>query len=194
MGKIPAQHSGAESDIHYSKAAETDEDAKKLYDKARTNLLSVNKWKDLAGKLSAAFLLTDHRGVAVNRFPLNGDYIRIHLPGSPHNEFDWVHIERVEEEQPATHRKRIMIQVRPSDAPKEHEETEHFFSRQATSNFFVERNGNKITAAVIGRNELPNLHRKGLLSKIRNLLISLPALAGANTPQWKSLTKGIIEK
>jgi hypothetical protein len=194
MGKIPAQHSGAKSDIHFSTTAETDEEAKKLYDKARNNLLSINKWKELAGKLSAAFLLTDNRGAAADRFPLNGDYIRIHLPGSPSGEFDWVRIERVEEEQPATHRKRIMIQVRPSDAPKQHEETEHFFSKQATSNFIVERNGNRITAAVAGRNELPNLHRKGLLSKIRNLLISLPALAGANTPQWKSLTKGIIEK
>jgi hypothetical protein len=194
MGKIPAQHSGAASDIHYSKETETEEEAKKLYDRARNNLLSINKWEQFAGKLSAAFLLTDHRGLAVDRFPLNGDYIRIHIPGSPANKFDWVRIERVEEERPATQRNRIMIQVRPSDAPLEHEETEHFFSKQATSNFYVEKNGNKITAAVVGRNELPNLHRKGLLAKIRNLLISLPALAGANTPQWKSLTKGIVEK
>jgi hypothetical protein len=194
MGKIPAQHSGAASDIHYSKETETEEEAKKLYDRARNNLLSINKWEQFAGKLSAAFLLTDHRGLAVDRFPLNGDYIRIHIPGSPANKFDWVRIERVEEERPATQRNRIMIQVRPSDAPLEHVETEHFFSKQATSNFYVEKNGNKITAAVVGRNELPNLHQKGLLAKIRNLLISLPALAGANTPQWKSLTKGIVEK
>lgn len=194
MGKIPAQHSGAKSDIHYSKATGTEEEAKKLYEKARNNLLSINKWKQLSGKLSAAFLLTDHRGAATDRFPLNGDYIRIHLPGSPSDEFDWVRIERVEEEQPATHRKRIMMQVRPSDAPRQHEETEHFFSQKATSNFIVEKNANRVTATVAGRNELPNLNRKGLLSKIRNLLISLPAIAGANTPQWKGLTKGIVEK
>jgi hypothetical protein len=194
MGKIAAQRSGGKSDIHYSKAADTDEEAKKLYEKARNNLLSINKWKQLSGKLSAAFLLTDHRGAAADRFPLNGDYIRIHLPGSPSGEFDWVRIERVEEEQPATHRKRIMIRVRPSDAPQEHEETEHFFSKEATSNFIVEKNANKITATVAGRNELPNLHRKGLFSKIRNLVISLLAIAGANAPQWKNLTKGIVEK
>jgi hypothetical protein len=87
------------------------------------------------------------------------------------------------------------MRVRPSDPPRQKEETEHFFSKDATSSFIVERKGNVVTAYVRGRNELPNTEEpESFLKKIRNAAIALAAMAGLNTPQWKGLAKGIIDK
>ena len=88
----------------------------------------------------------------------------------------------------------IMMRVRPSDPPRQQEETEHFFSKEATSSFIVERTGRKVQASVRGRNELPNLETPGLFNKIRNIFIGLGAMLGLNYPQWKGLVRGLLTK
>lgn len=192
--KIPEQHKGASSDIIESVNCESSEAAASLYTRARKNLFDINNWHKLAGKLSATFHLTDPSGREADRLPLQGDYIKIHLPTSGDDKFDWVRIEEIEEEKSDEYSSRVKISVRPSDPPAPQQETEHFFTDEATSNFFVERKGRVVTAMVLGRNELPNTDTPGVLNKIRNTVIAVAAMAGLNTPQWKALAKGILEE
>jgi hypothetical protein len=195
MPQVPAQRKGAQSDIKYSKKISTREEAEKIFEKARKNLLNINEWHLIAGKLSARFYLTDPYGKNVQRLPLHGDFIKIHLPSSAEDKFDWVRIESIEDKKISENLQVISMLVRPSDPPRQKEETEHFFSKDATSSFIVERKGNVVTAYVRGRNELPNTDEpESILKKIRNAAIALAAMAGLNTPQWKGLAKGIINE
>lgn len=191
---VPPQKTGAKSDIKYSIRTYGEKEGLELYEKARKNLLDINNWQQLAGKLSAEFKLTDPFGNLVQRLPLQGDYIRIHLPTSAEDKFDWVRIEAIEEQKYQNNLNWIMIRVRPSDPPRQQEETEHFFSKEATSSFVVERTGRKVEASVKGRNELPNIKTSGLISKIRNLFIGFGAMMGLNYPQWRGLVKGVLTK
>ena len=77
---IPRQAHGAKSDITYSMRAFGEKEGDELYEKARKNLLDINRWHKLSGKLSARFFLTDEFGKETSRLPLLGDYIKIHLP------------------------------------------------------------------------------------------------------------------
>lgn len=192
--KVPEQHNGAKSDVRHTRDVVSNDEAAMLYLRARKNILDINNWQNIAGKLSASFSLTDPSGAEVSRLPLAGDYIKIHLPTSRREKFDWVRIEKVSEEHPDDYTSRIQIQVRPSEPPTPQQETEHFFSKEATSSFFVERKGKRLSAEVRGRNELPNLQAPGLLNKVRNAFIALGAMAGLNTPQWAALVKGVLEK
>jgi hypothetical protein len=191
---VPPQLQGAKSDIRYSIRTSGEEDGLQLYEKARQNLLDINRWQQLAGRFSAAFYLTDPVGKHVQRLPLQGDYIKIHLPANADDKFDWVRIEAIEEQKLHAHFNWIVIRVRPSDPPKQQEETEHFFSKEATSSFCVERVGRKVEASVHGRNELPNVEVPGFMNKLRNIVIALGAMTGLNYPQWKALVRGIVRK
>lgn len=191
---VPRQHKGARSDIKYIIRTFGESEGLHLYERARKNLLNINRWQELAGKFSASFRLTDPFGKLVDRLPLQGDFIRIHLPTSAEDKFDWVRIEAIEEQKFHDNLNFIMIRVRPSDPPRKEEETEHFFSQEATSSFLVQRTGRKVEASVKGRNELPNVETPGWINKIRNLFIGLGAMMGLNYPQWKGLVRGILTK
>lgn len=192
--KIPEQEKGASSDVIHTVNCESSDEATMLYLRARKNLFDINRWHERAGKLSARFYLTDESGNSIDRPPLQGDYIKIHLPPSAADKFDWVRIEEIEEEKPDDYSSRVKISVRPADPPAPQQETEHFFSDEATSNFFVERKGRSVTAMVRGRNELPNTEAPGVVNKIRNVVVAVAAMAGLNVPQWKALVKGILEE
>jgi hypothetical protein len=190
---VPTQKKGGKSDITYSVRTLNEQAGLALYEKARKNLLDINNWKQLAGKLSADFSLTDPFGTLVQRLPLQGDFIRIHLPTSANDKFDWVRIEAIEV-QNRGNLNFIGMRVRPSDPPKQKEETEHFFSKEATSSFIVERTGRKVKASVRGRNELPNVKSGSLIDRIRNIFIGIGAMMGMNYPQWKGLVRGVLRK
>lgn len=192
--KVPTQQEGASSDIHHEVEASNEQEAKEWYIMARNKLCHINQWKSYAGELSASFTLTDANGHQVERHPAQGDYIKIHLPTSSEDKFEWVRIEKVNEEHSGNEVSMMEVQVRPSQPPNQPGETEHFFSKESTSSFFVERNGKKIAAYVRGRNELPNLETPGVFNKIRNAIIAIVAMTGLNAPQWKALVKGLLEK
>ena len=194
---VPAQQKGAESFTRSVIRCATTEVASIRFEMARVRLLNINKWKVIAGG-GAAFQLTDQAGIEVNRKPVEGDYIRINIPGVPATRTgsgtEWVKIERIAEEKAAGSRS-VSITVKPSDCPITHETaTAHFFSRDASSTFRVEQAGKKVFAMVIGKNELPNTGTGRFLEKLRNLVVGLAAMAGLNKPQWKKLVTGILEQ
>jgi len=190
---IPKQYQGAQSDNNFTIKSNTAAHAKTLYCRAKENLLQVNKWGKIAGGLSAKFQLTNNHGDSLYRQARVDDYIKIKLPAAGRN-YDWVQIEAIQETGEGDHQK-ILIRVRPTTDPQSIENnTAHFLTNDATSSFIVERKHERVTASVIGRNELPNTQVDSLLYKIRNAIVGLLVMLGLNTPQWKALAKGFLTK
>jgi hypothetical protein len=196
---LPPQEEGAEKNIETKENLKSIEEAKELFTVARTRLLDVNQWDKICGKLSAVFKLTDNKGNEIQGNPEVGNYFKIDIPGpgtaSGHG-YDWVRVEAIEEKQDEQNNEEsILIRVRPADNPSTNDNNiAHFFSDKATSNFVVSRKENSVTAAVYGRNEVPNTSTNKPLDKTRNAIVGSTAVAGLSNPQWKSLANGVLGK
>ena len=192
---IPENYKGAQSATTYTVKVKDSAGADWLFEKAKRNLLDVNRWHQLAGPATASFKVIDENNRETNELAKEGNYLRINIPvvpkaGAGHG-FDWVRVEKIEELREAGYRF-ICMRVRPSRPPFEKKEIAHFFSPYATSTFCIERIGRKVKAAVYGRNEKPNTMVHDFFVKLRNMLIAFGAMIGFNKPQWKSLVKGWI--
>jgi hypothetical protein len=195
---IPTQRSGAESNTEETITLSGKEQAKQFYETAKQRLLDVNNWEVLCGAGSANFQLTDMAGNDVQRTVQPDDHFKIDIPGPGSltgEGYDWVKIENVEEQPLKNDEAAVIIRVRPATNPKGGgNDVAHFFSDDATSNFVVKLSGNTVTAAVYGRNELPNTKAENPVDKARNTMVALSAVAGVSKLQWKSLVKGLIKQ
>ena len=195
-GLIPSQQEGAQSETVSSKDCIDKNNCDHLFEVVRQRLFSVNNWHDYAGKLTAVFQLTDTNGTEVNRLIDKGDHFRINIPapGSQAGEgYDWVKVEEITEGEDQGN-KFAAIRVRPASDPcNDNSDVAHFFSEQATSSFVVKQEGNKLIAAVYGRNEKPNTDVEKLIDKTRNALIATGAISGFSKLQWKSLVEGLLD-
>ncbi len=194
---IPENNSGASSDNIHDVTTSSIADAIALFKAAKQKLLDVNNWHQLCGNSSAVFQLTDEKGNPVHRSARLGDHFQIDIPG-PGNATgegkDWVQIEAIEHSSEGD-KEVIAIRVRPTDNPlNAKKDVAHFFTDEASSTFSVTREGNKIIAAVNGRNEKPNTKADKLIDKVRNTVVAAGAIIGFNKPQWKSLVKGLLEE
>lgn len=195
---VPQQKEGTKKDIDHTVTAADENEARKLFIIARNRLVDVNHWKNFSGPASATFRLTDQSGNEVMRNVENGDLLKIDLPAPGPAEgkgYDWVKVEAVEESaDPNGEKESIAIRVRPTPSPlTKGNETAHFFNDKATSSFIIERNGKHVTAAVYGRNEVPNTETNNIIDKVRNAIVGSTAILGFSNVQWKSLIKGLIE-
>ncbi|MDB5192018.1 MAG: hypothetical protein JWQ96_1581 [Segetibacter sp.] len=197
---VPEQNQGAKKDIEASENLSTIEEARKLYNEARSRLLNVNEWGTICGGASATFKLIDKEGNEVNREAQVSDYFKIDLPGpgtKAGEGFDWVQVESIEETGAGpTSDESITMRVRPSQDPVNNKDNSiaHFLTDEATSNFVVLRKDTTVTAAVLGRNETPNTKAETILDKARNAMVALGAIAGVANLQWNSLVKGVLGK
>lgn len=199
---IPEQQSGAKTDNEYTVTTTSDDEAKVLFEVVKGRLQDVNQWHTRCGAASAVFRLTDGNGNEVNRTVQLGDHFKISIPApdvvkktNAGEGNDWVVVEAIEDKSNNTEKtESFAIRVRPTENPNVPDaEVAHFFKDDATSSFGVERNRNKVTTHVHGRNEKPNTTSDSLLDKARNALVALGAMAGLSNPQWKSLVKGLLE-
>ncbi|HEV7620967.1 MAG TPA: hypothetical protein VGO09_04505 [Flavisolibacter sp.] len=197
---LPEKEEGVQKDIEEKEEVATIEEAKQLFNEAKGRLLDVNKWDKICGEGSAKFTLTDESGHEVQSIPEVGYYFKIDIPGPGTKEgdgFDWVRVEAIEEDRDIKEDYQyIIMRVRPSAKPdSDKKDVAHFFSGKSTSNFLVYRESKIVTAAVLGRNEVPNTKENtSLLDKIRNALVGIGAAAGFSNPQWKKLVKGLLGK
>ena len=195
-GLIPSQQVGSQSETASSKDCSDKNECDHLYEVVKQRLFSVNNWHDLAGKLTAVFQLTDENGVEVNRLVQKGDHFRIEIPapGSQTGDgYDWVRVEEITEEQEQGN-KFAAMRVRPAPNPgNDNKDVAHFFTDQATSSFVVKQEGNKLIAAVYGRNEKPNTEAEKVIDKTRNALVASGAVSGFSKLQWKSLVEGLLD-
>lgn len=194
--KIAEQQEGVQKNIESTVEVASDNEAVKLYNELKKRLLDINSWDKICGKPSAVFKLTDGEGETIHASPSIGNYIKIDIPGPgtiAGKGYDWVHVERLEEQNVGHEEVVFMMTVRPSNNPiSKDDNVAHFFSDKATSNFVVSRKGNRITAAVYGRNEKPNIETTNLIDKARNAVVGTTASAGLSDPQWKALVDGIL--
>ncbi len=196
---LPPQEEGAGTNIEATEELKRIEEARELFTAAKKRLLNVNQWDKVCGKMSAVFKLTDEKGNEIEGPPKVGNHFKIDIPGpgtASGDGYDWVRVEAVEENQDdKDDTESILIRVRPADNPTNNDNNvAHFFSGKATSNFVVSREKNTVTAAVYGRNEVPNTSTDKPLDKTRNAVVGTTAIAGFSNPQWKSLANGILGK
>lgn len=195
---VPEKEEGAQKDIVATEETETVEAAIDLFESSKKRLLDVNNWDKIAGKGSAIFTLTDEKGKEAEGSPKVGNYFKIKVPAPKtkvSEEYDWVQVEAINENKDSD-KEYLLITVRPSKNPlSKDNDVAHFFSDKSTSSFLILREKKVVTAAVLGRNEIPNTTSShSWLDKIRNAIVGTGAIAGLSYPQWKGLAKGLLGK
>lgn len=195
---IPEQQKGNQLDTQHEVTLNSREEAEKLFEAAKKRLLNVSHWGEIANGVSADFDLTDSSGQEVDRPAQQGDRFKINIPAPASDSGsgnDWVEVEAIQDEtDPEADVQVVSIRVRPSSNPqKPNDNTAHFFHEDATSTFVVKRKGQTVSAAVHGRNEVPNMEADGVWDTIRHALVALGAILGFSNHQWKNLVQGLIE-
>ena len=195
--QIPEQRQGGQMDTTAKAVFPSVLSAKEFYEIAKTRLLSVSDWAEICKVPVSVFTLTDTAGNEVKRQAMEGDYLKIDIPGPGTNAgdgYDWVRIEKITEETDGN-QSLVSLQARPAVNPLAHEtEIAHFFKNVATSTFQVRQIGNEVYAEEHGRNEVPNTDSDSITDNLRNRLVGWTAKIGFSYPQWKSLVKGLVEK
>jgi len=195
---IPRQQTGSQSDITHTRRFKTFAATAHKFSQAKEKLLNVFDWDQVCGNNKNVFTLTDENGIPVHRPVQKGDHFRIDIPGPGTvggDGYDWVRVEEIDTyTDPSNYVESCAIRVRPALNPTEdNENTSHFFKEAATSTFRVSRRGTKITAAVHGRNEMPNTRQDHLIDTVRNTLVAVMAIMGLSGTQWKKLVNGLLE-
>lgn len=99
--EIPLQQQGGQLDTSAKAVFQSDIEAKAFYQVAKQRLLSVSDWAGICKVPISVFTLTNADGTPVNRKAMEGDYIKIDIPGPGTHAgdgFDWVRIEKISEE------------------------------------------------------------------------------------------------
>ena len=166
--------------------------ARQAFEEAKQKLFDVNKWSALPG-INSTFELHDQAGNKIDAtVTAPGNYIRIELPGpTPEN---WVQITDVQVKDNVAE-----FTVSPSEKPQpdagEANVTQHFFTKDASSTFRVELNGNTLQASEIGKNEvINNTGEEAGNRAVANTLIAEGGWAGFQGLQWNKLTAYLVHK
>ncbi|WP_439883298.1 hypothetical protein ACSX1A_09015 [Pontibacter sp. MBLB2868] len=157
----------------------------KEYEKSKQKLFDINLWSHLEG-INSTFELYDQRGRKTDAIkPEVGYFIKIILPGSGIE--NWVQLTDIHVEENLAE-----FTVHPSEKPDERNDGEkvikHFFIKEASSTFRVERRGKKLIGYEIGLNE--GINNQGEEAGDRALLNTLTAeggWAGVQALQWNKL-------
>src|SRR5688572_1344618 len=153
---VPEQTQGKSVDLEESLEVNSIDEAKELFQVARTRLLHPSKWHELAGNLSA-FFKTDEKS-SVKEIKEN-DHLAIDLPApksSAGDGHDWVRVQSIIPDADPDADESLAVTLETSVNPHQAEEgVAHFFNEGATSSFILKRRGNKLTASYHGRNEIP---------------------------------------
>jgi hypothetical protein len=196
---LPPQERGKSTVTSAEVAMMKEPDLRYVFERATNRLLDVNEWTDHCGALAASFQLTDDEGEPLKGRAAVGDYIRIDIPGPATTEgrgYDWVKVEKIERPGESAPGAISLMQVRPCTNPqvKDSTVTAHFLKDHATSTFIIEWSGNKVSATVYGRNEVPNTDDAGVADNTRNAVVGALGAIGLSKVQWKALVQGLLEK
>ncbi|MBC5772993.1 hypothetical protein H8S95_02870 [Pontibacter sp. KCTC 32443] len=164
--------------------------AKEAFELSRHKLFDVNRWSALPG-INSTFELFDEDGnKAIKTLDKPGYYIRIDLPGpTPEN---WVHVTELRQDENMAEFV-VHPSTKPQPAPDEKKEIKHFFAKEASSTFRVERNGNTLIGYEIGRNEAINNQGEEAGDRaLANTLIAEGGWAGVQKLQWDKLTAYLV--
>jgi hypothetical protein len=170
--------------------------AEREFERAKQKLFSVNEWSNMPGITSSFQLYKSSGEIRFTNNPEKGDYILISLPGKlPEN---WVKITEIKDSTDTAE-----FTVSPSPQPKrtklnrkeEEDETEHFFTSDASSTFLIKRDGKMIYAYEIGKDEeINNQGEEAAGRKWINTLIAAGGWLGFQKLQWEKLTDYLVHK
>jgi hypothetical protein len=162
--------------------------ARTAFLEGKERLFKVNNWSDLPG-INSTFRLYTPQGQPTEQIPVPGCYIKIILPGVPVE--NWVEIAEVQETETVA-----QFTVHPCPNPQnEAEETQHFFSKEASSTFRIEQNGFVLRGYQIGKNEVINNQTEQAGDRaVLNTLIAEGGWAGFQDIQWLKLTDYLAGK
>lgn len=195
-GIVPLQHTGDDMTLTAAVELNNTEDAKQFYGIAKQRLLNVNNWQQIAGLVSASFQLVDNAGKEIERTARKGDFFKIDIPGpgsKAGDGYDWVKLEELTEVE-HDNVQSIGLRVRPCSNPVgQGDDTAHFYSENATSNFIVTREHNKIYALIIDRNLEPNENAHSITDKLRDTAVGLSAISIFSKIQWQRLANGLVK-
>jgi hypothetical protein len=196
---IPEQHEGEQTDVIHCVDFANQEKAHKLFQLAKSRLKDVSNWHTISGPGSSKFSITDTKGNEDYKLAEKGDhfYINLPAPGSiTGGGLEWVRIEEIiDTEDAKAESEYIIMTVRPVANPRTNEGSiAHFFNHGSTSTFIVERYLNHVSAAVHGRNEVPNNTGVNIYDTVRNTIVALSARVGLSGPQWKKLAVGLLQE
>lgn len=195
-GIVPAQYTGKEIEAEAFAELKNEHEAGTFYEIVKERLLNVNNWHGAAGIISARFQVVNAAGEVLTRNVQKGDYVKIDIPGpgsSAGDGYDWVCVEALQEVT-GTNLQSIGMRVRPAPNPLGiRNETAHFYSPDATSNFIVTRKNTVISARVIDRNVKPNHHAASLLDTIRDSAAGIGAMGIFSKLQWQGLVNGLVK-
>jgi|SRR5688572_22717865 hypothetical protein len=194
---VPKQQTGKAIDVESSIELKDENDAREFFTMVRDRLQNINQWNEYAGNISAQFQLVDQQTIEVQRKPVEGDYLKIDIPGPGSKSgdgYDWVRIEEVVNTS-TPDSESFGFRVRPTDNPQEGKrETAHFYSKESTSSFIVERKKNRVTASVHDRNTKPNTDADRPSDKIRDVAIGAAGALTFSKIQWQNLTDGLLDE
>ncbi len=196
---VPANIKGKPIDLEYFVDLPSREDACECFKRAAKRMLNPPIWHELAGWPSAEFRLAGENGTDLHRLALEGDFIRINIPGPgplAGEGYDWVKVEKLEDHHnPEGMREWIGMKVRPCSNPVHTDlETAHFFQSDATSSYIIQRLGSKVTVFYHGRNEVPNTSTENMVDGVRNALVAAGAIVSLSEAQWSALSRGFLNK
>jgi hypothetical protein len=181
----------AKDKIYSSKnTLENPEVASTYLKEAIRKLFDINAWSTISAVINSNFQLFNSLGEkSSNTKPVIGDYIRIQLPGGlPYN---WVKVMDIKEEDNFSE-----FTVSPSEDPtesKNNDQVKHFFVKEATSTFKVERQGNTIVGYEIGKEEaVNNKNTKAGNRAALNTVVAEGGWAGVQKIQWQNLTDYLV--
>jgi len=170
----------------------TEEDAIREFKRSVRKLFHVNRWSEMPG-ITSSFILYHPNGTEKEADkPTLRDYVKIILPGPvPEN---WVVVWDIQEKDDLAE-----FTVSPSTNPTKRgegeKEIEHFFIKEASSTFRVERRGKSIIAFEIGKNEgINNDEKEAGDRQLINTLIAQGGWAGVQKFQWNKLTDYLVHK
>jgi hypothetical protein len=151
-------------------------------------LMNVPGWSAISSFTANFFLYDQHRAPKEAGPVALGDFIRIELPGPmPGN---WVRVVDF-----SVHENRVEFAVQPTHDPAkgDAEETDHFFTEAARSIFRVEREGTRLIASEIGRDEVVNNHQPEAGDRaVINTAIAAAGWLFYQKIQWKTLTDYLV--
>lgn len=160
------------------------------FERSKEKLFRVNAWSDMPG-INCTFQVYKPDGTASQEEQVaKGDFIKIVLPGPvPEN---WVQVTDIREQENLAE-----FTVHPSPSPPGHSgsdtEIKHFFIKEASSTFQVERHGKTLAACEIGQNE--GINNQGEEAGDRaavNTLVAEGGWAGFQDLQWNNLTSYLV--
>ena len=154
----------------------------------KERLFNVNSWSEFSG-INSTFTLYNQSATQTNQKPEVGFFIKIVLPGLPIE--NWVELADIQETELSA-----QFTVHPCPNPTNaSNETQHFFVKEASSTFRIEREGTLLRGLQIGKNEKINNHNYQAGDRaIMNTLIAEGGWAGFQDIQWGKLTDYLVGK